>query len=208
MPFDFLRRRRRHAAADPAEAAGGGYPFEGLTEEWRLAGYLVIESPVREALNKREALKLRGMLWGAIDGTDPLGPASGLKTVDPYDLIVIAAGAGAADILDTNQKQALRVHRVPYQVRLDCNPFQIVGTVHLPPGSPPESLLDRHSELFLAVTDAGAYLNDHLLLGPDVLLVNRSYLRGVKQIESAGDEVLEAEAEGEQRPEEASPPSG
>ena len=57
MPFDFLRRKKE-APADaesaeapaPPTAAGPGVPFEGMTEDWRLVGRMLVDgSPVRRA---------------------------------------------------------------------------------------------------------------------------------------------------------------
>jgi len=61
----------------------------------------------------------------------------------------------------------------------------VIGTVYLFPGSEPERLLDRSTELFVPVTDAVALLGNHPLndLDVDVVLVNRSYLRRVEQID-------------------------
>jgi hypothetical protein len=74
---------------------------------------------------------------------------------------------------------------VTYDVALDAPPFRIVGTVMLYPGSDPERLLDRASEMFLPVVEAVAYLDDQVVTEPDVdtIFVNRFYLRGVEQID-------------------------
>ena len=53
------------------------------------------------------------------------------------------------------------------------------------PGSEPERLLDRATEMFVPVTDAVAFLGETTVSDPeaDVVLVNRFYLRGVEQID-------------------------
>ena len=61
----------------------------------------------------------------------------------------------------------------------------MLGTVLLHPGSEPDRLLDRATEMFVAVIDAQAYLGDRPV-GPDdvdTVLLNRFYLRGVEQID-------------------------
>jgi hypothetical protein len=70
-------------------------------------------------------------------------------------------------------------------VALEAPPFRIVGTVFLYPGSEPDSLLARSSEMFVPVVDAVAYLAGQTVGDPDVdsILVNRFYLRGVEQID-------------------------
>ncbi len=74
---------------------------------------------------------------------------------------------------------------MPYDVALEVTPIHVVGTVYLFPGSEPERLLDRSTDLFVPVTDAVALLGSKPLNGPDVdvVLVNRSYLRGIDQVD-------------------------
>ena len=44
-----------------------------------------------------------------------------------------------------------------YDVALEVPPFRVIGTVYLYPGSEPERLLDRATEMFVPVVDAVAY---------------------------------------------------
>ena len=69
--------------------------------------------------------------------------------------------------------------------RLEAPPFRFIGTVYLYPGSEPERLLDRASEMFVPLTDAIALLGERRLVDEDIetILVNRFYLRGVEQID-------------------------
>ncbi len=74
----------------------------------------------------------------------------------------------------------------PHQgVALEVPPFRVVGTVFLHPGSEPDRLLDRSSEMFVAVSEAAARLGDTEVSDPEVevILVNRFYLRGVTQVD-------------------------
>ena len=61
----------------------------------------------------------------------------------------------------------------------------LVGTVFLHPGSEPDRLLDRATEMFVPVIDAVAMLGEQRVGDPDVetVLVNRFYLRGVEQVD-------------------------
>ena len=72
-----------------------------------------------------------------------------------------------------------------YAVALECPPFRIVGMVHLFPGTEPARLLDRTTELFIPVTNAQAFHGTQRVgdANVDVALVNRSYLRGVEQLD-------------------------
>jgi hypothetical protein len=111
--------------------------------------------------------------------------APGLKSVDPYDLILVLAGEGSMPELTDSERAAHRVHKVAYDVALEAPPFRIVGTVFLHPGSEPDRLLDRATEMFVPVVDAVAMFGEQRVGDPDVdtVLVNRFYLRGVEQVD-------------------------
>jgi hypothetical protein len=213
VPFGFLKRRKSEAAATPAAPAapepgitrsGGvsstagavdtsrarsgplrGVPFTALTEDWRLQGQMEISGRLTDALNKREAIAITDVSWGPPDGSSALEPAPGLKSVDPYDLILVTAGEESLPPLTETERAALKVHKVGYDVGLEVPPFRVVGTVHLHPGSEPDRLLERSSEMFVAVSDAVARLGEVEVSDPDVevILVNRFYLRGVEQVD-------------------------
>jgi hypothetical protein len=193
VPFDFLRRKKADDAVDAAPVATAGQPrprksglaFDGLTEEWRLIGRMHIDGRLSDALNKREAIAISDVQWAPIDGSAGFTPVPGLKSVDPYDLIIVLAGEGSLPELTESEKAAHQVHKVSYDVALEAPPFRIVGTVFLHPGMEPQRLLDRATEMFVAVTDAVATLGDETVGGEDVdtVLVNRFYLRGVEQVD-------------------------
>ncbi|HET7676910.1 MAG TPA: hypothetical protein VFK38_03585 [Candidatus Limnocylindrales bacterium] len=158
--------------------------FEALTEEWLLIGRMAIEGRLSDALNKRQAIPISDVRWRGLEAGSRFQEAPGLKSVDPYDLIVVLTGEESLNEDDAH-RVAMRGHRVPYDVALDCSPFRVIGTVHLRPGTEPDRLLERQTELFVPVTTALTFLGDEIV-GPessDVALVNRSYLRGVQQID-------------------------
>jgi hypothetical protein len=207
VPFGFLRRRK-HDEPAPALPGGGasggtdgvnpprthagpvrGVPFTALTEDWRLRGRMDIAGRLSDALNKREAIAITEVTWGATDAA-VLEPAPGLKSVDPYDLIMVTAGDDSLPPLTDAERAALRIHKVAYDVALEVPPFRVVGTVYLSPGSEPYRLLDRSSEMFFAVGEATARLGDVVVTDPEVevILVNRFYLRGVTQVDKATGE--------------------
>ena len=189
MPFDFLRKRKPDAA--PATAAttgkarsGRGVPFDGLTEEWRIVGEMDIDGRLSDALNKREAITISNVQWAPIDGSAPLVDAPGLKTVDPYDLIMVLAGESTLPPLSETERAAHKVHKIAYDVALEVPPFRVIGTVYLYPGSDPDRLLDRATEMFVPVVEATASLNGAPVSEElDAILVNRFYLRGIEQID-------------------------
>ena len=198
MPLNFLRRKKAPAAPDTpvvtpaAEPAAGsmhtlrtGVAFDGITEEWRLIGRMDVEGRLSDALNKREAITIHDVRWGPMDDSGPMVDAPGLRSIDPYDLILVLAGEGSMPDLTDAEKAAHRVHKVSYDVALEAPPFRVIGTVYLHPGSEPDRLLDRSSEMFVPVVDAVAWLGDQRIGDPDVetVLVNRFYLRGVEQVD-------------------------
>ena len=192
MPFDFLKRKKDDGAGKPAAGqptagrprSGRGVPFDGLTEEWRIVGNMEVSGRLSDALNKRESITISDVLWAPIDGSEPLAPAPGLKAVDPYDLIIVLASETSLPPLNDEERTAHRVHKVSYDVALEVPPFRVIGTVYLHPGSEPERLLDRATEMFVPVVEATAYL-DGSAVAPemDAILVNRFYLRGIEQVD-------------------------
>jgi hypothetical protein len=189
VPFDFLKRKKTQdgtsaAAPAPRRGSGRGIPFDGLTEEWRIVGNMEVAGRLSDALNRREAVTISDVRWAPIDGSAPLAPAPGLKAVDPYDLIMVLAGESTLPPQDDAERTAHKVHKVSYDVALEVPPFRVVGTVLLHPGSEPERLLDRATEMFVPVVGAIAYLGDQPV-GPemDAILVNRFYLRGIEQVD-------------------------
>jgi len=192
VPFGFLKRGSKPpdgpAGAASARGSGSGVrgiPFDGLTDEWRLVGRMEIEGRLSDVLNRREAVAITDVRWGPADASEGLSPAPGLEKIDPFDLIAVFAGAGSLPSLSEAERAAHKLHKVPYDVALEVPPFRVVGTVYLFPGSEPDRLLDRSTELFIPVTDAVVLLGEHALGDPevDVVLVNRSYLRGVDQVD-------------------------
>lgn len=189
MPFDFLRRRKpaeESAAADPGPARPSTViRFDGLTEEWRLLGQMHIQGRLSDVLNKREAVPISDVSWAPIDGSGGLTAVPGLKSVDPYDLILVLAGSGSSPPMAEAEKAAYMVHKVPYDLALEAPPYRVIGTVYLLPGAEPKRLLERGTEMFVPVVDAVAWLGDRRLSAPEVdaILVNRFYLRGVDPVD-------------------------
>lgn len=201
MPFGFLKRKSAEPAktsAAPAAADGlhrgvpRGVAFTAITEDWRLQGRMQISGRLSDALNKREAIAIGDVSWGAPEAGSQLDPAPGLKSVDPYDLILVTAGEDSLPPLTETERAALKVHKVPYFVGLELPPFRVVGTVYMHPGSEPERLLDRSSEMFVPVVDAVARLGEQAVTDEvaEVILVNRFYLRGVEQVDHATGEPI------------------
>jgi hypothetical protein len=143
-----------------------------------------VSGRLSDALNKRESITISDVQWAPIDGSEPLAAAPGLKAVDPYDLIIVLASETSLPPLNDEERTAHRVHKVSYDVALEVPPFRVVGTVYLHPGSEPERLLDRATEMFVPVVEATAYLDGNAVAPEmDAILVNRFYLRGIEQVD-------------------------
>ncbi|HSO29977.1 MAG TPA: hypothetical protein VLS28_08730 [Candidatus Sulfomarinibacteraceae bacterium] len=195
MPFGFGKKKENPPPAAGLEPADPHLPrrvsFHGLTETWRLQATTSITGRLLDSLNKREPLELENVSWAPLDGSGPFEPAPGIESVDPYDLIVVLAGAETLPTLSESERMAQRIHKVTYDVALEVPPLRVVGTVQLHPGSEPEGLVDRGTQMFVAVTNplvsvAGATLE--LDESSGAALVNRFYLRGVQQVDLATGE--------------------
>ncbi len=170
----------------PAEVEGGRRTaFRGFTEEWRLEGSMAIDGRLTDILNKREPIAIDNVRWAPLDGSTPMVDAPGLRSIDPYDLIIVIAGDGSLPPMSEEERSAHRIHKVRYPLALELPPFRVIGTVQLYPGSEPERLLDRGSEMFLPVVEARATLGDEIIDtdGIEDILINRAYLRGVEQVD-------------------------
>jgi hypothetical protein len=191
VPFGLFRRKpAADAAAGPTRTAspalpgGRPIPFEALTEEWRLRGSMHVEGRLSDALNHREPIRISDVRWGPADADGELEPA-GFEVVDPYDLVLVITGPTSLPVLTDAERVAFRVHKIAFDVALEAPPYRVIGTVYLYPGSDPDRLLDRSTEMFVPVADAVAYLGERRVSGEDedTVLLNRFYLRGVEQID-------------------------
>jgi hypothetical protein len=169
----------------PADAAptGQGVAFEGLTEDWRLVGRMMVEGRLSDALNRRDPMAINDVKWAPIDGSEELAPAPGLKSVDPYDLVIVLINADPTADMADDEKSAHKVHKVSYEVGLEAPPYRIVGTVYMHPGSEPDSLLQRSTEMFVPIVNATATMGDREVGTAPTILVNRQYMRGVEQVD-------------------------
>ena len=200
MPFEFLRRKKPDVAGDespepgpPPVVPGPGVPFDGMTEDWRLLGRMLIDGRLSDSLNKREPIALADVSWAPMDGSEPMAPAPGLKSVDPYDLVLVIAGEDSLPAMTEAERSAHKVHKVSYEVGLEVPPYRVIGTVMLYPGYEPARLLDRSSEMFVPVMNATATMAGRAVSPPgtDVILVNRAYIRGVEQVDARTGERYE-----------------
>lgn len=196
MPFGLGRKKEPQGEGADAGSDVAGLDrhaareirFYGLTEEWRLRGVMTIAGRLLDTLNKREAVDLSDVVWAPLAAGGPFVPAPGIRAVDPYDLVVVIAGPDTLTSQEEDDRSAHRVHKITFDVALLAPPLRVVGTVALHPGSEPDGLLERSSQMFVAVTNPSIWLADtEIDLGEtaDAVLVNRFYLRGVEQVDLA-----------------------
>ncbi len=196
MPFGFGRKKEADESGSPAgtsvAAADERGPrlirFNGVTVEWRLRGAMSITGRLLDTLNRREAVALTDVVWAPIDGSAPFEPAPGIGTVDPYDLIVVFAGPETLAAAADDERSAHRIHKVSFDVALEAPPLRVIGTIRLHPGSEPGALLERSTQMFIAVTSPAVWLGaTEIDMGQDAdaALVNRFYLRAVEQVDLA-----------------------
>ncbi|MBI2763866.1 MAG: hypothetical protein HYX54_08995 [Chloroflexi bacterium] len=192
MPFGFGRRKDVAVAApQPLPAADATTPrsvrFHGFTEDWRLDGAMALSGRLLDTLNHRDAIPITDVRWAPLDGSAELEPAPGIQSMDPYDLIVVLAGADTLVPRTDEERAAHRIHKITFDVALDAPPFRVIGTVRVHPGAVPESLLERGSQMFVAVTDPVLQVGDAVLDlgGAEAVLVNRFYLRDVTQVDKS-----------------------
>jgi hypothetical protein len=194
MPFDFLRRKPNAAdhalAAADERAARAVVPFDGLTEEWRLRGRMASQGRLSDALNRRAETPITDVSWAPVDGSADFVPVPGLKSVDPYDLILVLASADTTAMTD-DEKAAHKVHKLPFDVAIEAPPYRIVGTVYLRPGTDPSQLMDRSTEMFVPVVGGVVTAGGELVPTDGTIesvLVNRFYIRGIEQVDLATGE--------------------
>jgi len=198
MPFGFGRKKEAQSAsgltgaiAAADERGPRAVRFNGLTEEWRLQGTMTITGRLLDTVNKREAIALSDVVWAPLDGSGPYEPAPGIRTVDPYDLIVVIAGPETLATVAEDERSAHRIHKIAFDVALQVPPLRVIGTVQLHPGSEPDGLLERSTQMFVAVTNPTVWLGGAelgIVDDADAILVNRFYLRGVEQVDLATGE--------------------
>jgi hypothetical protein len=197
MPFGLGRKKEAQptpsdtgSASGAAERGPRSIPFDGLTEEWRLRGSMTISGRLLDTLNKREAIELLDVFWAPLAG-GRYEEAPGIRAIDPYDLIIVIAGPETLSAQEEDERVAHRIHKISFDVALVAPPLRVLGTVQLHPGSEPDGLLERSSQMFVAVTSPSVWLGEVAVdLGDtaDAVLVNRYYLRGVEQVDLATGE--------------------
>ncbi len=203
MPFQLFHHRDRAAstppsaadsavsaatppsAADSAVSSAGGATIHAFTEERRIIGRVQVTGRLSDALNRREPLPVFGVQTAPLAAPDQLEDAPDVRQLDPYELVVVAAGPDSQPALTAEQRAAIRSRKLRYAVCCELTGASVCGTVHLHPGVDPSQLVGHRLELFVPVTDAVVRVGGTVVDEPqfDVAFVNRAYLRAVVPID-------------------------
>ncbi len=188
MPlFDIFRKKPAAPPAAPPQAPKpSGVPVDACTEDWRIRGRVAVEGRLLDALNRRDPLGIMTPEWAPIDGSAGFEPVPGLRTIDPFDLLIVFAHPETMPARTPEESAARRRSKETFEVLVDLAPFQVAGTVHLYPGLDTSSLLEHSTDLFVAFTGAIATIGGGQRVGPEeptTILVNRSYLTHVEQVD-------------------------
>ena len=184
MPFDLFGHRERVgpvsvSEAEPASPAVAA--FQAFTEDLRIVGRVQVDGRLSDALNRRTPLPVFAIRRGPIGAAGALDDAPDVRELDPYELVVVAAGADSQPPATAERRAALRLRKTRYDVCCELEGGLVYGTVHVHPGTAPADLVGHRQELFVPVTGAdvrvrGSSVDDEAL---DVAFVNRAYLRAV-----------------------------
>jgi hypothetical protein len=205
MPFELFHHRDRAAStpakgpgsglssAAPPNAAGSavsatvGVTIDAFTEERRISARVQLTGRLSDALNRRERLPVFGVRTAPLAAPDQLDDAPDVRELDPYELVVVAAGPDSQPALTADQRAAIRSRKLRYAVCCELAGASVCGVVHLHPGVDPSQLVEHRPELFVPLTDAVVRVGGTVVDEPqfDVALVNRAYLRAVVPIDAS-----------------------
>ena len=176
--------------ASPAVAA-----FQAFTEDMRIVGRVQVDGRLSDALNRRAPLPVFAVRRGPIGQSATLDDAPDVHELDPYELVVVAAGPDSQPATTAERRAALRIRKTRYDVCCELEAGLVYGTVHVHPGTSPGDLVGHRPELFVPVTGAdvsvrGSVVDDAAL---DVAFVNRAYLRAVVPVGEVTASAVDAE---------------
>jgi len=201
VPFDLFGHRER-ATPVPITETEPGSPavaaFQAFTEDLRIVGNVKVDGRLSDALNRRTPLPVFAVRRGPIGSAGTLDNAPDVHELDPYDLVVVAAGPDSQPPATAERRAALRLRKTRYDVCCELEGGLVYGTVHVHPGTAPGDLVGHRPELFVPVTGAdvrvrGSSIDDAAL---DVAFVNRAYLRAVVPVGEAPASGVDIESGG------------
>jgi hypothetical protein len=157
--------------------------FVALTKDGRIDAYLAQGgAKLPDALERRSSIIVNNVSKGSNDGTTPLLPNLGIKSIDPYEIAIAMPAADGESVVSEAERNAWHMYRIAYNVTLTVTPFTVTGIVLLMASQDPTGLTERGSELFVAVFAPTVEIGGVTLADTptDTILVNRAHIRGVK----------------------------
>jgi hypothetical protein len=187
VPFDFLKRRKPAAVAPEAAATAGrcgGHPVRRHDRGLAPGGPMMIDGRMSDALNKREPDRPSTTSPGAGRRQRADGAGAGLKSVDPYDLVIVLTATTPSRRWRTRARppgpQGVlrgRARGPPYRCR-DRLPLPGSETRLAAPALVGHVRPDRGRHGVARCRQIGTGRST-------TILVNRQYLRGVEQVDVA-----------------------
>jgi hypothetical protein len=155
--------------------------FVALTEYGRIDAVLAQNGvKLADALEKRASIPVTNAQRGLSEG-GMLSPAIGVSAIGPYEVTIAMAAPDGEPVVSAMDRETWSKFRVVYEVNLEADPYVVSGLVLLLPSQDPFALMERGSELFLAVFSPSVYVNGAALWDTpgDALLLNRSHIKRV-----------------------------
>lgn len=158
--------------------------LRGYTEVHYISGFVRSPDRLSDVLNRREPVVIEDAVLVALGA--PLWAAERRErlVVDPleFDLVL----GGPLPERTASERAARRVFKVRYPVRIEGANFEVLGTIHLFPGTAPEFEGYHTTSLFLPVSEPTARRAGRLITDPgvDVVLVNRHSIRRIRQLDT------------------------
>lgn len=155
--------------------------FVALSEDGRLDAVLAQNGKLADALERGVAINVNNAQRGPADGSAPLAPAAGVRSVDPSRVTIAMPAEDGEPCVSNVDRDAWSKFRFAYDVTIEAAPFKVTGVVLLLPSQDPMSLAERGSEFFLPVFAPSVQVNGVTLRDTpsDAVLVNRSHMRRV-----------------------------
>lgn len=158
--------------------------LRGYTEAHYISGLVRATDRLSDALNRREPVVIEDAVLVALDA--PLSAAERRErlVVDPFEFDLVLGGR--LPERSAPERAARRIFKVRYPVRIEGANFEVLGTIHLFPGTAPEFEGYHTASLFLPVTEPTARRAGRLITDPgvDVVLVNRHSIRRIRQLDT------------------------
>lgn len=158
--------------------------LRGYTEVHYISGFVRSPDRLSDVLNRREPVVIEDAILVPLEAPISAAERRERLVVDPFEFDLILGGR--LPERPASERAARRIFKVRYPVRIEGTNFEVVGTIHLFPGTAPEFATYHMASLFLPVTQPTARRAGRLVSDPgvDVVLVNRHSIRRIRQLDT------------------------